>query len=85
MYRNDDSSSSGDEIIEEYKRLLATKVNKKEKNQEEACTPSTSRIQIVLKKSVLESPERVETHSQEMQAEQIANMEAAINAALERQ
>jgi len=31
MYRNDDSSSSGDEIIEEYKRLLATRVNKKEK------------------------------------------------------
>jgi len=31
MYRNDDSGSSGDYIIEEYKRLLATKVNKKEK------------------------------------------------------
>jgi len=87
MYRNNDNVSSDEEILEEYKKLLKTRVErqKSEQNQSEVdCYPSTSRVPHI-RDSVLSFKNPENQNEKKMQAEQIASMEAAIASALQRQ
>lgn len=83
MYRNTDTVESDDEVLEEYRKLLETRVIR-QTPVENQTQPSSSRAPLI-RNSVLDLENQKIQQAAEMQADQIASMEAAIAGALQRQ